>query len=430
MSRSLLLLITHLLVLAAGYGWHRAATAPNETPPPAPAVRPEPPAPKPVERKPGSVTTLAGEAPWTGSQCRKAWYALRGSNLAPAEIAELRHRILREWAMKDLRSALIAWSDVATLNDCDISNAIQRSFDGHEEELLAWIKAGDFGLDGSAVLLALTFRINHSNPALTLKLVPGVPAEFQERVLQDFFASNRSPGLGKAVMDERLAGIAGLPDERLQALAWQAAFKGLASSGDDQFHENLARTDLPPGVHAAALESFATSLALRNTSIQAIADFHKLSPEDQAAIGPALLAQAETLSFARPAAVTNALTMLAESEQWELLAAKGPAAIDQLCESGKSNPEVLGRWAMQLPQREETAGTFRNALAARFRSDLPGSAAWVHSLPAGWQREQALAQLALTAERTHRDPATRDAALGAVTDPAILADLKATLRQK
>jgi hypothetical protein len=424
MKRISLLIASHALLLAAGYGWHRSVAGRQPEPPP--PARQESAAAKPVERKPGSVTTVMGEAPWTGGECRKAWQALKGSGIPPAEIAALRQRILREWSMRDLRPALIAWSDMETLNSTDVSNSIQRAFDGHEEEMLEWINSGDFGLDGSELLFALSHRMTDKNPSLLMKLMPKIPEEFQERVLQNLFGSHSHPGPDEPAMNERIAGIAGLPDERLQSLAWQAALKGMANRGEDRFHEILARDDLPADVRPAELVSFAEGIARSPEPAKAMEQFRKLSPEDQSAIGPALLDQAKAHSFARPSAVTNALTMLAESGQGKLLEAKGTEAIEHFFKSSKPNPEAVSRWALQLPASAETASTFRAAIGPRFRQDLLQGAQWARSLPAGWHRDQALAQLAITAGAS----ATRDAAMAEITDPAIQAELREWLQNQ
>lgn len=425
MKRISLLIASHVLLLAAGYGWHRSAAGRQPAPPP-PAWQESPVAAKPVERQPGSVTTVMGEAPWTGGECRKAWHALKGSGIPPAEIAALRQRILREWAMRDLRQALIAWSDLETLRSSDISNSLQRAFDGHEEEMLEWINSGDFGLDGSELLFALSDRMTHQNPSLLMNLMPKIPKEFQEQVLQTLFGSYSHPGPDEAAMNERIAGIAGLPDERLQSLAWQAALKGMANRGEDRFHEILARDNLPADVRPAALVSFAEGLARGQEPVKAMEQFRKLSPEDQIAIGPALLDQAKIHSFARSSAVTNALTMLAESGQGKLLEAKGAEAIEHFFKSSNPNPEAVSRWALQLPASAETAATFRAAISPRFRQDLLQGAEWTRSLPAGWHREQALAQLAMSAGAT----ATRDAAIREITDPEIQAELREWLQNQ
>lgn len=344
---------------------------------------------------------MTGEPSWSSNQYRQAWKALKGAGIPVAELATLRQKILREWASKDLRSALIFWSDAETLRSSEVSNSIQKSFDGHEEEMLDWINAGDFGLDGTPLLFALTSRINDKNPSLMLKLLPKVPGDFQAAILQDLFGSQTYPGPAGASMDDRIAGIATLPDARLRSLAWEAVFKNMANHGEDRFHELLAREDIPADAHRGALEFFAEALAREQLPAKAMERFRKLTPANQGEMGPSLLAQAEKFSFAFPLAVTNAITMLAESDQWQLIAGKGPEAIDQFLKSSKPNTEALSRWALQLPARDETADTFKRAVAARFREDLAGGTEWARSLPEGWHRQQALAQLA-TSVNTNR----------------------------
>lgn len=423
MNRAIPLVLTHLLVFGAGYGWHRFSTIGDRRTTHDPVETPDP-VPKVAVRSPGVVSQVMGESPWSGGQCRKAWQALKHADIPVAEKAELRQRILREWAMRDLRSALIALSDRQTLNSTEISNTLQRAFDGHEEEMLDWIKAGEFGLDGSELLSALVDRVSYNNPPLLLKMLPMLPEDFQQRALETLFGSHSYPGPDASAMKERIAGIAGLPEERLRSLAWQAALEGLANRGEDQFHECLASPDLPPDARRMALDSFAAALAGTSVPAKAMEQFRKLSPEDQVAIGPAVLDEAKKISFARPNAVTNAINMLAESGQWELLARQGPGAVDEFFKSSKPNPEAVCRWAIQLPGREETAAIFRHAVAPRLRENLNSGMEWAISLPEGWHRQQALAQLAITADSHFNAPMTRQKILGLITDPAIQAELK------
>ena len=439
MQRLPLLIVTHALVLGVGYGWHRATAVPD--PPPAVALTISAhPAAKPTVREVGRVSDPPGESPWSASECRKAWQALDHAGLSPTELAMLRSKILAELAAKDLRSALIAWSDLGRPKPegCWVGGGalasgplIDRgfSFDGREEELLDWINAGDFGLDSGQLLGILTGR--SMRPELMQKLLPKVPPELQvEAMRKVFWTYQNSPEPDRAAMNLRIAEIAKLPDERLRLLAWQAALTGMANRGEEPFFENLDRPDLPPEARRAALERYADFLANSQNAAEAAAGYNKLMPEDQVSIGPALLAEAESLQSigARVSSVTDALTLLAGSGQWELLAAKGPAAVDVALKSPTPNPSALSRWALQLPAREETAETFRHAVDAGFRNDLAGSVAWAGSLPAGWHREQALAQLATTADTFHHDVATRDAVLAELSDPAIRAAVRESLR--
>ena len=430
MQRLPLLIATHALVLGVGYGWHRAKAVPDQ-PPTAAATSPARPAAKPTVREAGRVSDQPGESPWSASECRKAWQALKYAALSPTELAMLRSKILAEWAAKDLRSALIAWSDLGRPKPEGMGELQQFSFRGHEEELLDWINAGDFGLDSGQLLGILTGQ--EMRPELMQKLLPKVPLELQvEAMRKVFWTYQNSPEPDRTAMNLRIAEIAKLPDERLRLLAWQAALTGMASRGGEPFFENLDRPDLPPEARRAALEIYADFLAHSQDAAKAVAGYSKLTPVDQASIGPALLAQAESLQTtgARVSSVTDALTLLAGSGQWELLTAKGPAAVDVALKSPSPNPSALSRWALLLPAREETAETFRHAVDAKFRNDLAGSVAWARSLPVGWHREQALAQLAITADTFHHDVATRDAVLAEIEDPAILTEVRESLSSK
>ena len=51
--------------------------------------------------------------------------------------------------------------------------------------------------------------------------------------------------------------------------------------------------------------------------------------------------------------------------------------------------------------------------------------AWIEALPAGWHKDQAYAQLAITSEHHYKSPEQRDAAIAKVTDAGIRADLDA-----
>jgi len=375
--------------------------------------------------------TPPGEGPWTASDLRKAWRALADSSLPPEELVLLRDKLRREWLARDLRSALIAWSDEGTLDDTDLLNTIREQLDGHEEELLDWIVAGDFGLDGREVLRFWADRVGRAKPEVMFRSIGKVPLEYREGILQTAF---RWP-MKEAEIDACVKEFAKLPDEALKASSWKAMLRGVLynaafNGGPDCFHELLSRDEVPDEAHRAALGFLAENISQSQQPTKSLEDFRKLSDEDKAAIGPELLEQAKKYGSAYSSNVTNALTMLAESGQWELIASKGPETLDRVFKSGNPNAEVISRWALALPGRDEVAETYRRAVAGRFRENLAGSTEWVRSLPEGWHREQALAQLAMTADLHHKNAPVRDEILAEIADPALQEKMREWRRTK
>lgn len=427
----LLLLLSHAALLGAGYAVHRsfasaapvaATPAPPPPPPPAPA---EPPL-KP--REISGVSSVAGEGPWTATECRKAWRALKGAPLPPEQLAVLREMILREWLGKDLRSALIAWSDDGTIPPMAVNMVKTRFLAGHEEELLDSIVAGDFGVDGAEVLRIWNSRVAEKNPGLVLDLAAKIPADFRATLLRSVFTS----GLEPAVLDACIAKAVAMADPKLKEDVWGAILSGTikyrisySGSGENRVHELLARQDIPEAARALALTTFAECLVSSNRNAAlTLQDYAKLSAADQATVAPHFIDHAGHLSFANPDAVTTAVSALAAQGQWETIAAKGAGAIDKMFSSGKPSPQAVSRWALELPERQECVALYRRAVAARFRDNLTASNEWVASLPEGWHRDQAYAQLAMTADFHHKNAAARDEAIGAIADPAIRQELE------
>ena len=149
MKRIVLLTLSHLALVGAGYGLHWLS---NEPPREAATeskqdgkVRPPVLAPLPPDMK-------QGDSPWSAADFRKAWRALGTLRISPGELKILRAELLKEWSVKDLRSALITVTNDKAYTSEDLNafnwmHSIDRS-----EELFDWIMAGDFGLPGRDVL--------------------------------------------------------------------------------------------------------------------------------------------------------------------------------------------------------------------------------------------------------------------------------------
>lgn len=222
--------------------------------------------------------------------------------------------------------------------------------------------------------------------------------------------------------------IAKLPDERLKTFAWESLLEGAMESarqkmGPDRTHELLAMEGIPQEAREKALATYAEILMGTAAMAETKDGFLRLSPEDQRVIGPELLEEAERRSFSAET-LTSTLTMLMEGGQWELVSAKGPAAVDKVFDYDGADIQAMARWAQKLPAHDDAKDTYRHAVAGRFRADLSGSREWVFSLPEGWHREQALAQLAMTADLHHKNAAVRDQMLAEITDPAIQEEMR------
>jgi hypothetical protein len=187
----------------------------------------------------------------------------------------------------------------------------------------------------------------------------------------------------------------------------------------------LAREDIPPAARGVALAAFAERLALlsKNPAVT-LQEYAKLSAADQTVVAPLFMEQAARKSYANPEAVTCAVSALAAQGQWDLIADKGPAAVDQMFSAAKPSPQAVSRWALGLPERQECVAVYRRAVAARFRENLAACNEWVASIPVGWHRDQAYAQLAMSADGHHKNAAARDEAIAAIADPAIRQELE------
>jgi hypothetical protein len=415
-----LLVISHAVLAAAGFAVHRANSSSALPAIPVPADKESPSSLPSSPASAGLPKGTPANSTWTASECRKAWRALKGSQLPAGEIVFLRRGIMDAWLKADLHSALIVWSDEETIGPSIFYN-LDGAIPGHKAEMREWILAGEFGMDGK-VLLDRWIEVASKDPDALLAALPKIPAEYRDKVITGLF----SLGLKNEELDAKIAKIAEIPDEALQAKAWVRAIEMVRDNArfngrEDRVAELLVRPDIPPEARRAAAESYAVRLADEREPPKALEAFRRLAPEDQLAVGPKLLEHAGSYSAFYASAVTNALTMLVESNQWELIEAKGPQALDDFFANQKPDAEAVSRWALQLPPRDETAAIFRHAVAGRFRDDLNAGAEWARSLDDGWQRDQALAQLAIAAEGNTR---LRDESIGDIQDPDIRQEME------
>ncbi|WP_035611244.1 hypothetical protein [Haloferula sp. BvORR071] len=417
MKRALILAFSHLVLIGGGYLLHRSIAPPARAAA-APAKSPE--------SKPTPVSSSAadGKPSYSGGEYRKAWRASAGAKLSPQELAQVREKLWNEWLEKDPRSALITLAEEGTISTHTNRRIFGEWFKGREEEMLDWILAGDFGIDGSALLQLWSERVG-DNPDLLLSFLPKLPADSRNSSIKKLFGGP----VDRTALDNRLARISAMPGERDRELAWNTLLEGVIKSNpinhyEDLFPELMARPDLPPAVREAALGTFSSRLFQNRDSAKALEDFRKLAPEGQSFLVPKLLAASKESAWSYQSGVTNALTMLAEHGDWEIIAKDGADAIEYLYKNGQPNADSVSRWALELPARDETVTTYRRAVAGRFREDLAGGSDWAASLPEGWYRDQAYAQLAMTADAHHKDPAARDQAISAITDPTIRQELE------
>ena len=92
---------------------------------------------------------------------------------------------MNEWLKRDLHSALTAWTDEETLG-ANLSYPLEGVIAGHEEEMLEWILAGDFGLDGKALLGRWAEQAS-KNPDTLLAALPRVPEDCEVGLLRRLF---------------------------------------------------------------------------------------------------------------------------------------------------------------------------------------------------------------------------------------------------
>ena len=175
MNRAIPLAISHLLALGLGYGGHRAWSGNDWQSHAAPSAAAKPESAPGAKTPPLRTAAAAGGQQWSATDCRLAWRALPHSDLPPRELLALRDQLIRQWASRDLRAALIAWSD-ANSPTFDLGPRFGKLVIGREEEMLDWIKSGDFGADGPEYLRMLLSETKDRNPDLLHQLRPKLPA--------------------------------------------------------------------------------------------------------------------------------------------------------------------------------------------------------------------------------------------------------------
>lgn len=385
-----LLIVTHALLVGGGYLWHRTSKSPGGLDSGSPARTLPARAQGRTSAEAESVSMPGG---WSASDYRLAWRELARQKLPPAELAELRNRILEGWAEKDLHSALIAMSDRGRLNGNDLQRLSKSLIVARRHELLDWILAGDFGLDGKELLGFWTSCVAPADPSLLLASLDRIPGDCRDLLLSSWVdATLRSKDAGG--IPGAAANIEKLPGEADRSEAWTALLGQLSWKKEDAFFDMLSRSKLTPEDRGKVLQGLVDSFWVwAGSEAESRKRFARLSPEDQSASGSLLLDTADKAAWASPTQVSASLSMLADSGQWDLLRQRGEESLDKMLKSDRINLEAASRWALTLPEGEATAPLFRKTVAARLAADPVAGAAWVESLPEGWHRTQAETEL-------------------------------------
>jgi len=103
--------------------------------------------------------------------------------------------------------------------------------------------------------------------------------------------------------------------------------------------------------------------------------------------------------------------------EWDLLAAR---QADPIKTEDTASQLALRDWATTLPERDETASLFQDAIHDYIRQQPADAQAWIETLPSDWKKDKALMLLAtLTLAGNSNDPAPADWAIARISDPSL-----------
>jgi hypothetical protein len=112
---------------------------------------------------------------------------------------------------------------------------------------------------------------------------------------------------------------------------------------------------------------------------------------------------------------TDVADYLMEQGDWDTLENSVPGRMNQSVPS--RNPAEQLSWAAELPERQETEDLYRTAIRQYINGDPATARGWIEQMPAGWKRDNALAEYVNSSLNTRKDAAAAQWAMERIQSP-------------
>jgi len=355
--------------------------------------------------------------PLRSKDFRDAWNAIANrKDLTARERAAMQRKLLKEWSMVDLQSAMAAvlegnWdADDGGVNS--LLPAFREAFLKNPMEAWGIIQSGKLGMGSSLFRWQWVTAVSTENPLLVLSCFGDFSDNLQKAALWPILERHsKDPKVTEAILKmlrDRPA------DAQTKTLAAEF-FKQVPPSGTPEELAGKLATAGSEQEKIIALQAFAASLKGQDPEL--IKNLiGNVPPESRGDIVRQLLAASGN---GEPTALLN---LAIASGNWDILKDPMVAGVEgKVAEYARRNdPISIAEWGLSLPDRPETQDIYRRAITGYIDRYPAEARDWIMSIPEGdWRRERALMEYSQNALWYKRNQEGAAWAIDRISDPKL-----------
>ena len=356
-------------------------------------------------------------APLRSKDFRDAWNAIANrKDLTARERAAMQRKLLKEWSMVDLQSAMAAalegnW-DADDGGVHSLLPAFREAFLKNPMEAWGIIHSGKLGMGSSLFRWQWVTAVSTENPLLVLSCFNDFSDNLQKAALWPILElHSKDPKVTEAILKmlrDRPA------DAQTKTLAAEF-FKQVPPNGTPEELAGKLATAGTEQEKIIALQAFAASLKGQDPElIKSL--IGNVPPESRGDIVRQLLAASGN---GEPTALLN---LAIASGNWDILKDPMVAGVEgKVAEYARRNdPIAIAEWGLSLPDRPETQDIYRRAITGYIDRYPAEARDWIMSIPEGdWRRERALMEYSQNALWYKRNQEGAAWAIDRISDPKL-----------
>ena len=353
---------------------------------------------------------------FTAKECQAAWDAIGKRNLTRQERLNYQRQVLLMWAEVDPEAALKAalaspWDEQGSQGQ--LLGAFHGYFSKQPVESWDLLKSGKLGLGSSLVMMQWAYSVAPEHPALVMGYFNEFPDARKTGLLQNIAMNVRNDPQKRDEFMEKVAEL----EESKQFNAWAKmlaeSFAGMEST--ETLREKFLGADSP---QKTTLYLHMLGYSLKDADMSAIRDeWAKMPPEMQGRAARAFALHSDPNGTKNTPGLFD---MLVKTNEWDFMNTEkwrlGRYA------NTPERKEDLAKWALTLPETSGSQEIFHRAVEPFINLDINRAGDWIETLPKGWQRDRALAELSQRSLWAKKNTELSDWALSEISDPKLKAD--------
>ena len=343
---------------------------------------------------------------------RGAWRDLLARKLPAADLQALQIRLLAEWVEVDPDAAVAAAlsaleSPLAYTVGPGLLSAFARKMSDQPGLFWPMIQEKRFGLRTALLQNQWLGTLGRSNPDLLFTYFDELSPQAKAKAVgSSLFGLQDNLPKTKQLVDR----LALLPDKPESREMWKTASIYLSQQGLEAMANGLSRAQTP-GEESMYLQGFAIA---GSEMAEGIGDLRKQLNSLPGATGKKAALAVLNQTF-YPHAIADVADYLMEQGDWDTLENSVPGRMNQSVPS--RNPAEQLSWAAELPERQETEDLYRTAIRQYINGDPATARGWIEQMPAGWKRDNALAEYVNSSLNTRKDAAAAQWAMERIQSP-------------